>query len=117
MTRDEFDALAAAAASAIVAAVDPASDDAAAAREEAQLLEAQSREFADAVDRNTKRIDYAAAVVLEGTNGIAVVTLADYGDAPAYWRTVAGRLDRLTFGDELVQGLQVAARQGSPAGS
>lgn len=100
MTRDEFDTLLAAATASIP---DP---------EERALVNAEAREFADAVDRDGKRIDYGAAVVLEGSNGVAVVPAADYATAPIYWRTVAGDLDRLLEGTELIPMLQAAAHRG-----
>lgn len=112
MTRDEFDALLAAAVLDIVSGVDPESDDAAAAAEEAALLEAEAREFADAVDRHTLRIDYGSAVVLEGSSGVVVVQARTYSDAPIYWRTVAGgHLDRFVDGTELIPALQAAANK------
>lgn len=116
MTRAELDALIDAALVAIVHGVDPLSDDATAAREEAQLLEADARSFADAVDRDGKRIPYGSAVVLEGPRGVAVVQARDYGDAPVYWHTVVGGgPDRVTSGPELMEVLTGAAnRSASP---
>lgn len=110
MTRAEFDALLARAVIGTVSGVDPASDDAPAAAEEAQLLEAEAREFADAVDRYGQALPYGDAVMLEGSGGVVVVSARTYADAPIYWRTVAGgELDRLIEGPELLEVLQRAA--------
>lgn len=109
MTRAELDALIDTAVTATVAAVDPDSDDAASAREEAQLLEAEARSFADAVDRDGKRIPYAEAVMLEGERGVSVVDARTFDEAPLYWRTVVGRPDAVIRGDELIPALQAAA--------
>jgi hypothetical protein len=113
VTRDEYDALVDRVIHAIIDGVDPESDDAVAAREEAQLLEAEARAFADAVDRSGKRLDYGEAVMLEGDHGVVVVAARDYADAPIYWRTVAGDLDQLILGPELIE--QLTARAGSSA--
>jgi hypothetical protein len=96
VTRAEFDALLASAAATIT---DPA---------ERALVNAEAREFADAVDRDSKHLDYGDAVVLEGANGIVVVSARDYASAPIYWRTVAGDLDRLIEGTELIPMLTAA---------
>jgi hypothetical protein len=123
MTRAEFDALLAAALDAMTAAV-PApthGDPAAAADEhyamqEIQLLEAEARSFADAVDRDGKRIPYGSAVVLEGPHGVAVVQAADYTNTITYWWTVVGgRPDRITSGPELMQVLAGAANRSASA--
>lgn len=115
MTRDELDTLIDAAIMGLIGGVDPASDDAVAVREEAQLLEAEARSFADAVDRDGKRIDYGAAVVLEGPNGIAVVDAAAFHSTPLYWRTVVGRPDRITEGTALLPALQATANRAAPS--
>lgn len=118
MTRAELDALIDAALLAVVSSVPADSDDVPAAMEEAQLLEAEARSFADAVDRDGKRIPYGDAVVLEGPSGLAVVQARDYADAPIYWQTVVGgKPERITRGPELLQVLTGAANRGatSPA--
>lgn len=115
MIRAEFDALVDAAITAIVVGVDPDSDDAAAAREEAQLLQAEAESFADAVDRDAKRVPYGSATVLEGSQGVAVVLARDYTAAPIYWQTVVGRVDRLTQGPQLLEVLTAAAHRGAQA--
>jgi 3-polyprenyl-4-hydroxybenzoate decarboxylase len=115
VTRAELDALIDAALVGVVGGVDPLSDDAAAAREEAQLLEAEARSFADAVDRDGKRVPYGSAVVLEGPRGVAVVQARDYADAPIYWHTVVGGSpDRITSGPELMEVLAAAAHRSAP---
>jgi hypothetical protein len=114
VTRAELDALIDAALVAIVNGVDPLSDDATAAREEAQLLEAEARSFADAVDRDAKRIPYGDAVVLEGPHGVAVVQAQDYSKTVTYWWTVVGgKPDRVTSGPELMEVLAGAANRGA----
>ena len=120
MTREEFDALLAAA----VAAIRPAPtggpwtpEEVTAMTEEAQLLDAEATAFADAVDRDAKRIPYGSAVVLEGPRGIAVVQAADYTKTITYWWTVVGgKPDRIVSGPELMQVLAGAANRGAPAG-
>lgn len=119
MTRDEFDALLEAAVRGVMASAPvplgaSSTADSDAAREEAALLEAEAREFADAVDRDGKRVDYGAAVLLEGARGQVVVSAADFDRCPGYWRTVAGgagHLDRLVEGTELIPVLQAAANR------
>lgn len=114
MTRQELDALTDAALVGILAGVDPASEDAVAAREEAQLLQAEAASFADAVDRDAKRIPYGSATVLEGSQGVAVVQARDYAAAPIYWQTVVGRVERITEGPQLMQVLTAAAHRAAP---
>lgn len=121
MTRDELDTLIKAACAAVAADVKPTvtggpdeDQHAAEAAEEAQLLDAEARSFADAVDRDGKRVPYGSAVVLEGTSGVAVVAAADYATAPLYWQTVVGRPDRITQGPELIHVLQAAANRNTP---
>lgn len=111
MTRDEFDALVAAACAAIIRpfSLGDGGADAHDSQGEAQLLDAEAREFADAVDRDGHRIDYGEAVMLEGSNGVVVVEARKYHDAPIYWRTVAGKVDRLVDGTELLPVLQRTA--------
>jgi hypothetical protein len=124
VTREEFDALLDTALAAMTKAAPVANPEDPAtyaelkdALEEAQLLEAEARAFADAVDRvaPAQRLPYESAAVLEGSQGVAVVALKDFDSAPIYWRSVAGRLDRLIFGDQLLTALRVAAQQGTPA--
>lgn len=120
MTRDEFDALLSAAVKASLDSLpadNPTSAEALSQRhdatQEVQLLEAEALEFADAVDRDGKRIDYGSAVVLEGTSGVVVVSAADYDATPDYWRICAGaHLDRVIRGTELIPVLQAAANRG-----
>lgn len=100
MTRADFDALLATASAAIP---DPA---------DRAVLNAEAREFADAVDRSDRDLDYGDAVVLEGSQGIVVVPARDYHHAPIYWQTVAGHLDRLVDGTVLIPALTRAAAQG-----
>jgi hypothetical protein len=68
-------------------------------REDALLVEALARDFADAVDRdNSTRgilragvaVEYVDAVVLTGSAGALVVDAVDYDDAPVYWRSRVG---------------------------
>lgn len=120
MTRDEFDALVKRAVTALSADLPPANPGDPAslserqdAIQEAQLLEAEASAFADAVDRDGKAIDYGSAVVLEGERGFVVVTAAEFERTPGYWRTVAGKLDRLVVGPELLPVLQAAANKAS----
>lgn len=118
MTRDEFDALLSAAVKASLGALPGGNPkDAAAlterhaATEEVRLLEAEAIEFADAVDRDGKRIDYGSAVVLEGAT-VVVCSAADYEATPLYFRAIAGgKIDRLVKGPELLPVLQAAAHR------
>jgi hypothetical protein len=122
VTRAEFDALLSSALEAMAAAAPPpAHEDPAAAAldraamEEVQLLEAEARSFADAVDRDAKRVPYDSAVVLEGPRGVTVVQARDYAGAPIYWNTVVGgKPDRITSGPELLEVLAAAANRGAP---
>lgn len=121
MTRDEFDALLSAAVKASLDAlpkVNPKDSVALSLRheatEEVQLLEAEALSFADAVDRDGKRLDYGSAVVLEGPAGVVVTTVRDYEATPVYFRSLAGgELDRLVMGTELLPVLQAAAHRAS----
>jgi hypothetical protein len=119
VTRAEFDALLAAAVKASLDGL-PAENprDTAAlslrheATEEVRLLEAEAIEFADAVDRDGKRIPYGSAVVLEGPGGVVVTTAAEYALTPTYWLVlVGGKADRLISGPELLPVLQAAANR------
>jgi hypothetical protein len=116
VTRAEFDALLAEAVRRISASVTPDPADPASLAEqrdaiqEAQLLDAEAREFADAVDRSGKGIGYGAAVFIEGANGTVVITAREFEATPGYWRTVAGRPDREVRGPELLRVLHEAGR-------
>jgi hypothetical protein len=122
VTREEFDALLSSALDAMTqAAPSPAHSDPAAAAaghdaiQEVQLLEAEARSFADAVDRDAKRVPYGSAVVLEGPRGVTVVQARDYAGAPIYWnKVVGGKPDRITSGPELLEVLAAAANRGAP---
>jgi hypothetical protein len=88
-------------------------EEAVAMTEEADLLEAEAREFADAVDRDGGRVPYTSAVVLEGSAGTVVVSASDYAATPVHWHIVAGgHVDRLIHGAELVAVLMKAANRG-----
>jgi len=121
VTRDEFNDLLGKALEAIL----PAStggpytpEEVVAMTEEAQLLDAEATAFADAVDRDAKRIPYGSAVVLEGPRGIAVVQAADYTKTISYWWTVVGgKPDRIVSGPELMQVLAGAANRGASTGA
>jgi ketosteroid isomerase-like protein len=76
-----------------------------AAREDAQLMEAQCRAFADAVDRDGRNLPYGDAIVLAGTAGEIVVPLRDYVDTPVYWHAVAGEVDLIIDGADVMQAL------------
>jgi hypothetical protein len=114
VNRDEFDALAAEAVRVLAAgAADgaPGQDN---VLEAAQLLDAEAREFADAVDRDAKRIPYGSAVVLEGPRGVAVVQAAEYVKTVSYWWTVVGgKPDRIVRGPDLLERLSAAAHRGA----
>jgi hypothetical protein len=76
--------------------------------------QAEARSFADAVDRDAKRIPYGDAVVLEGPHGVAVVQAQDYSKTVTYWWTVVGgKPDRVTSGPELMEVLAGAANRGA----
>lgn len=75
------------------------------ANQEAKLLEAQAREFADAVDRNGK-LSYEEAVVIIGDSGVVVVDAEDYRREPVYWEAHAGKVDSLILGPLLVAALR-----------
>lgn len=124
MNRAEFDALLAAAVKASLDAlpkVNPKDSTALSLRHEAtaevQLLEAEALAFADAVDRDGKRLPYGDAVVLEGASGVVVCSVRDYEATPVYFRSLAGgEVDRLVKGTELLPVLQAAAnRSAHPA--
>jgi hypothetical protein len=119
VTREEYDALLSAAVKASLAAlpVENPRDSVALslrheATEEVRLLEAEAIEFADAVDRDGKRIPYGSAVVLEGEAGVTVTTEADYAATPIFWRSTVGKVDRVVHGAMLVTVLQEAANRG-----
>jgi hypothetical protein len=120
VTREEFNALLSVAVKASLDGLprtNPADAAALAERhdatEEVRLLQAEAIEFADAVDRDGKRIPYGSAVVLEGPGGVVVCTAADYAATPTYWRVLAGgTVDRLVKGTELLHVLQEAANRG-----
>ncbi len=80
-------------------------------QQQAQLLEAVAREFADAVDRSGLRdngapVAYEDAVVITGTGGVVVVRFADYLREPVYWESRAGEVDSLTRGPDLLADLR-----------
>jgi hypothetical protein len=72
------------------------------AMQEAQLLEAAAREFADAVDRSGTGTPYEEAVVLTGSSGVVVVTAEEWRASPVYWEAKAGKVDSVAQGDVLV---------------
>jgi hypothetical protein len=119
VTREEYNALLSAAVKASLDGLprtNPADAAALAERhdatEEVRLLQAEAIEFADAVDRDGKRIPYGSAVVLEGQAGVTVTTEADYAATPIFWRSTVGKPDRVVHGAMLVAVLQEAANRG-----
>jgi hypothetical protein len=79
-------------------------------QQEAQLLEAAATSFADAVDRSELRnngqpVPYGEAVVITGDAGVVVVRSADYRREPIYWEALAGEVDSLTRGPDLLADL------------
>lgn len=112
LSRADFDSLLAARVGALITDAESAPEE---QRErlldDAALLEALAREFADAVDRAEHRgIPYDGAVVLYGSAGPITVPEADYRAQPIYWRVIAsgghGRLDRIDSGADLVRYLR-----------
>jgi hypothetical protein len=73
--------------------------------EGAQLLDAQVRLFADAVDRDGAGIPYGDAVVITGTAGPVVVPLRDYHATPLYWQSCAGEVDLIIDGADVMTAL------------
>lgn len=73
--------------------------------EDAMLLEATYREFADAVDRTGTGVPYGDAVVILGSGGVVVAHARDYADTPAYWQTLAGEVDSIIEGAEVMRTL------------
>jgi hypothetical protein len=76
----------------------------------AQLVEAVSRSFADAVDReNSSRgilrtgvqVEYVDAVVLSGQAGQVVVDAPEYDASPVYWQARLGEVDSVVRGRDL----------------
>lgn len=97
--------------------------------DDAQIVDAQVRHFAEQVEReNDSRqrvagaghpvLDYAEAVLIEGERGPLVVGLTEYDATPAYWQASAGgHIDTLIVGADLVAFLRGdgddAARRGA----
>jgi hypothetical protein len=73
--------------------------------ESIQLLDAQCREFADAVDRTGTGVPYGDAVVLFGTSGPVVAHARDYAATPTYWQTLAGEVELIISGADVMQAL------------
>lgn len=72
---------------------------------DAQLFEAQCREFADAVDRTRSGVPYGDAVVVFGTSGPVVAHARDYAATPTYWQTLAGEVELIIHGADVMQAL------------
>src|SRR4051794_8454618 len=87
--------------------------------EQAHLLKALARSFADEVDRaNDGRqylrqhpLDYVDAVVLTGTAGALVVDSAEYETSPVYWQAHAGEVDSIIQGRDLDGYLRTGEQQ------
>lgn len=75
------------------------------ATEDAQLMEAQCRAFADAVDRDGRNLAYGDVIVIAGTSGEVVVPLRDYVDTPVYWQSLAGEVELVTDGADVMDAL------------
>lgn len=76
------------------------------AEQEAELLDASAREFADAVDRRGDEMPYEDAVVITGTSGVVTVSAEEYRREPVYWEARAGEVHSLTLGPLLVAALR-----------
>lgn len=99
------------------------------AHDDAQIVDAQVRHFAEQVDReNDERqriagaghpvLAYGEAVLIEGERGPVVVAQADYDATPAYWQaTAGGHIETLMHGADLLALLRddddEAARRGA----
>lgn len=76
-----------------------------AAREDAQVFEAQATAFADAVDRTDAGTPYGDAVVITGSAGVVVVRARDYAATPIYWQSLAGEVDLIIDGADVMRAL------------
>lgn len=73
--------------------------------EDAQLLDAKAREFADAVDRLdlTTPIPYENAVVIVGTSSTVVCQAEDWAAMPVHWQALVGQVDLVVDGTRLIR--------------
>lgn len=120
MTRQEFDRLLTGRLNKIAAVPFATPEAEREAMEEAQLLDADGREFADAVDRanadSTKPpVAYERAVLVEGGGLTLVVTDDEWRDTPDYWLARVGKAERIVEGPKLVAHLRDGRTVDRPA--
>lgn len=63
------------------------------------------RTFADAVDATGTGVPYEDAVVIVGDAGTVVAHARDYADTPIYWQTLAGEVEAIITGAQVMRNL------------